>query len=633
MTKPSKFVNLHSHTNKSMLDALGEPKEHLDFAVENGMDAMAITDHGSMNSFPHCQEFQDKHKGSFKHIAGVEAYYIPSLADWEVQKKQDEERKAQEKIDKKKVKKESKDDSNQEESDATENEEDSKDLTKWFDPIKRRHHLVLLAKSSTGLKNLFNVVSRSAIDGFYRFPRVDAKSLKENREGIVASTACIAGPLSWELAKEFSSEFRGEDLNASILDDPYKMERAVKVVSNGLEPLIDALGMENVFTELQFNSLPMQHLTNRALMEVSKRNGLTSIVTSDSHYPRPELWLEREMYKMMGYMGKKEFDPELLPKDKTQLKCELFPKNADQIWEAYKFYGSNFDFYDDEFVSRAIQNTWHIAHDIVGDVKADRALKLPKFIVKDPEHMMNHLIQLCIDGLRQKGLNKNKVYIERMKYEFGVIKALGVASYFITDKAIMDIAGQNMLLGVARGSGGASLVCYVLGITQLDPIKYNLDFDRFISLARKGLPDIDCLDENHIVVCKDENKKLSDIKVGDFVLSEGNYEKVTFVKKRNSKQDEVIYDIFIRYGDFVGAYTCSAEHNFFIDGKKTKAKNLRLGNKIKLSNGGFAKITKLTKSIRHVNFVDISVENKHVFYTFPFDCILKKNKIESTHGY
>jgi DNA polymerase-3 subunit alpha len=482
MTKPKQFVGLHAHTGFSTFDGLGSPEEHIDYAVENGMDAMAFTEHGNMASFPqatlHAKELRKKGI-NFKHIAGVEAYYHPDLAQWEREKFEYEESK---KESKKHIA------ADVEESGA-ENEDETKNVSKWFNPINRRHHLVLLAKSNKGLENLFQLVSKSFKDGFYKFPRIDRKMLKEFGEDIVITTSCVGGPLAYSALTHFPG-VPFDDLKPELMNDKSVFDSIMSKAENVCDELIDAVGRDNFFAELQFNKLAPQHLVNRSILELGKR-GINLIAAADSHYCRPELWAEREIYKKLGRLNYDQINADLLPKDKSALKCELYPKNATQMWDAYKEYCGDYSFYDDAVVSKAIESTWHIAHDVIGNFELDSKMKLPSFVVPKGMTAFHALVEACKDGMRIRGLMGKPEYVQRLKHELKIIKDKEFAQYFLTMKAIIDIAHSSMLVGAGRGSGVGSLVNYVLGITQLDPIKYGLIFERFISPSRVDEPDVD----------------------------------------------------------------------------------------------------------------------------------------------
>lgn len=212
MTSPKKFVGLHSHSGFSLGDAIGTPADHINFAMKNGMDALALTDHGHMNGMSHQLLMADKlnkEGKKFKAIPGVEAYFLPSLSDWTVLKASIEEQKEKDKLAKKAKEliigdelADTKDEldeiaktkapSEEEGGSVSENEEESKSKIK--NPLFQRNHLVLLPKNSAGLSSLFRLVSQSYINGFYRFPRMDFDMLRREAKGnIVASSACVSG--------------------------------------------------------------------------------------------------------------------------------------------------------------------------------------------------------------------------------------------------------------------------------------------------------------------------------------------------------------------------------------------------------------------------------------------------------
>lgn len=485
--KPKNFVGLHAHANSSIFDGLGFPQEHIDFVLSNGGDALALTDHGNMNGYAyaylHTKKLLKEGK-NFKFIGGVEAYYHPNLDQW----RKDYEDFKQAKAELKKVKQESKDD----ETMTVENEDESKDTSKWFNPINRRRHLVLLPKSRKGLENIFAMVSLSHKDNFYKFPRIDNKLLKLYSEDVIALTACIAGPISYSLFYEFR-DIDKNNLNAALLNDQNYLEKAVNVVGNVYDELINALGNNNVFPEIQFNKLSQQHFVNRAILEFAKRNNIKIVATCDSHYARPEYWRDREMYKKLGWLGHDNITPESLPKSKDDLKCELYPKNAEQIWDSYKNYCSDYEFYDDHQVSEAIENSWHIAHDLIGDCEPDVSIKLPSYVVPEEfkDKQFNALLKHAKEGLKRIKKDNDEVYINRLKNELSVIKDRGFELYFLTMGAIFNIASDVCLLGPGRGSAAGGLINYLLGITQIDPIKFGLIFERFLTRQRIELPDID----------------------------------------------------------------------------------------------------------------------------------------------
>ncbi len=510
---PKKFIGLHAHSGASVSDGLGPPKDHIDFVLENGMDAWAETNHGHCNSFANASLYAKKLKAKgvkFKYIPGAELYVHPDLDQWRREKQQAEDAKLLAKEEKKLAAKqrekviteiERKTDENDETIEMTnsmtiENEEETKS-GKTFNPINRRHHIVVLPKNSVALSKLFRLVSKGYTEGFYRFPRIDLKMLKEISNGendLIISSACLGGFLSYSVFEQLR-QIPFESLHSSLLDDASILGKCVTAVANTFGQYADAVGRGNVMLELQFNRLPAQDVVNRAIMEFAKQNSLTDqlVVTADSHYARPELWKHREMYKKLGYINYSELGPESLPKSIEDLKCELYPKNASQVWAEYNKTKERSPFYteaDDELICAAIERTHDIAHEVIGEVTYDTSYKYPKTA---PEGVTDHqeLLRLCREGMIRKGLHKKPEYIERMKHELGVIKKLKNSSYFVLMAKVMEKARERVLCGVARGSAGGSLVCYLCDITDLDPIKHECRFDRFMSLARTGAPDVD----------------------------------------------------------------------------------------------------------------------------------------------
>lgn len=511
---PTRFVGLHNHTGFSPFDGLGYPDEHMRFCMENGLDGHAITEHGNMNSYAHAQLWvEDWNKANkerpFKYIPGIEAYYHPDLKQWQ----KDIEASEQAKLDKKVAAKLAKEqekletkviavvDENDETEDiemtnalTIENEDETKS-TKHFNPVNRRHHLVILPKNQKGLLSIFAATSKSFLQGFYKFPRMDFSILKEaGKEGnLVVTSACIGGMPAYAVFQELQ-KVKFEDFSEKLLDDPSLLNKCVTAVGNVYGQMVEAVGEGNYFLELQFNRLPAQNLVNRAIIEFVRRNGLTKqlVVTGDAHYYDPDRWKDRELYKKLGWMNYQTINADALPKSKDELKCELYPKNAKQMWDEYLVSKEGTSFYDDELVCDAIERTHDIAHEVIGPVPPDRSPKFPtKLLVPEGTSTFNHLVKLCKEGMVKRGLQDKPEYIERLKEELGVIKQMKNEVYFISYQKIMELARKVTLCGPARGSGGGSLVAYVLYITDLDPLFWDLPFARFLSVYRKGAPDID----------------------------------------------------------------------------------------------------------------------------------------------
>lgn len=514
--KPKRFVGLHAHSGQSVYDGMDPASDHIDYILRNGMDAWALTDHGNMNGFAeaylHTQKL-NKAGANFKFIPGCEMYLHPDLDLWRLDyeikqaaKKGDKEalkalREQREAIATPLTAVVDEDDdpvdvlvgSDESEGLTVENEEETKS-GKFYDPVKRRHHLVVLPRTSEGLQRLFHLVSQGYADGFYRFPRIDYKQLKEAAKGghLMVSSACIGGNLSYEVFKHLQ-QVQFDELKADLYDTPGLAQKIRMGIGNAYDQMVDAVGPDAAFLELQFNKLPAQHLVNRALIDFAKQNGIEDklIVTCDSHYSDPDKWKEREIYKKLGWLNHKQFDPSQIPQSKDELKCELYPKNADQVWETYEYTTREYDFYDDQLVCDAIERTHDIAHELIGDIKPDTSMKLPSWVVPAETTADKELLELCKKGLIERGLADNQEYIDRLKYELTVIRDKEFAQYFLTKKKIIDVAWRHMTVGPGRGSGAGSLVNYVLGITNVDPIEYGLLFERFLDPMRTEYPDID----------------------------------------------------------------------------------------------------------------------------------------------
>ena len=463
------FVGLHAHSVAgSPFDALGYPPEHMDFAYENGMDALALTDHGNMNGLAwqvlHAKKMKKAGK-EFKPIFGCEAYFIPSVAKW---KEEYEE-----------IKNASKKKSDYEaDNSGTTVEDEGASKKKIKSVLNRRRHLILLAMNQTGLQNIFKMISRSySGDNFYRYPRVDYALLKKHNEGVIAASACLGGVYAgnyWE-----NRDTGPDAILGAMRQTTQKMQ--------------DIFG-DRWYGELQWNNVPEQHELNRYIIQMHQEFGIDLISTADSHYYNADVWKDRELYKRLGWLGKGRPDylSDELPVSVEEIGYELYPKNGDQMFESYKKYSEECGVkYDDELVLNSIKRTHQIAHDRIENFLPDNTVRLPDFVVPEGSTAGQTLAALCVEGLRSLGLANKQDYVDRLKHEVNVIEDRGFSKYFLTMKAIADVAVTRQLVGAGRGSAAGSLVAYVLNITQVDPIKYGLQFERFLTKGGSGYPDID----------------------------------------------------------------------------------------------------------------------------------------------
>ena len=471
------FVGLHAHSVAgSPFDALGYPQAHMDFAYQNGSEALALTDHGNMNGLAYQIIHAKKMKAEgrdFKPIYGVEAYFVPSVKEWREEYDRAREDKKAASKDKKEAEKNN-----------AENEGESKGKS---NKLRTRSHLILLAQNQEGLNNIYTLISESFQgDNFYRNPRVDLDLLKKYNKGIIASSACLGGVYA---TIYWNNKDKGEQ---AVLDGMRDMTKK----------MLDIFG-DRWYGELQWIKSKDQHKLNHYVLQMKEEFGIQVISTADSHYPTPRSWKDRELYKRLGilplitkYKDKPDELPDWLspelPEQLEEVGYELYPKNGDQMWESYKEYSRYSDRpYNDSDILSSISLTHEIAFNRIEDFVPDNKVRLPSFVVPEGETATNALIAQCISGLKEFKLHKDNEYVDRLRHELRVIDERGFSKYFLTMKAISDKANEHMLSGPGRGSAAGSLVAYVLGITQVDPIKYGLLFSRFLRSDAKDYPDID----------------------------------------------------------------------------------------------------------------------------------------------
>ena len=471
MTKNSSipFVGLHAHSVAgSPFDGMGYPQEHMDFAFENGMQALALTDHGNMNGMAyqvlHAKRMKAEGK-NFKPIFGVEAYFLPDLKEWrkEYDKAKEDKKRANE------VKQNS----------TMSVEEEGASKRTVNNILNRRRHLILLAQNQKGLSNIFAIVSKAHTkECFFRYPRVDYAMLKEHSEGVIAASACLGGVYA-----------------GNYWDNRDDGEEAILEAMRETTKRMTGIFGKRWYGELQWNNVPEQHDLNKYVLKMKDEFDIDVISTADSHYPSPQAWKDRELYKRLGFLNRPnrpEWMTSELPDGVEEIGYELYPKNGDQMWESYKKYSEECGVeYDDDIVYDSLTTTHWIAHELIEDFMPDDTVRLPGFVVPEGEKPTHALTKACIKGLREMGFGNNMEYVERLKHELHVIDDRGFSKYFLTMKAISDRASKEMLTGPGRGSAAGSLVAYVLGITQVDPIKYGLLFSRFLRSDATDYPDID----------------------------------------------------------------------------------------------------------------------------------------------
>ena len=317
----------------------------------------------------------------------------------------------------------------------------------------RRYHMILLAKNETGYKNLVKLVSIAHLDGFYYKPRIDEELLEKYAEGLICLTACIQG----KIPRLLISNQNAEAENSAI-----KYEKI--------------FGKGNFYLELQHHDkVPEQEIANKKLIELSKKTGIPLVATNDIHYLRKED-AEAQDILMLINTGADPNDPERL----SMLEDNFSMISPEQMAEWFKE------------VPDAIENTQKIADACNFQMELGKT-KLPAFPLPEGKTDVQFLEEICRQGLEKRyGKNPDPKVIERLKYELSVIGKTGFAGYFLIVQDFVNWAKQNrIIVGPGRGSAGGSLVAYLSNITNVDPIKHNLLFERFLNPERISMPDID----------------------------------------------------------------------------------------------------------------------------------------------
>lgn len=315
----------------------------------------------------------------------------------------------------------------------------------------RYYHLVLLAENNHGYENLMKIVSKAFVDGFYYKPRVDMELLQEYHEGIIALSACLAG----EVAKNITRGMYEEAKSAAL--------RYEKIFGKG-----------NFFLELQDHGIPQQQRVNQQLLRMSQETGIALVATNDVHYTYDT---DAEAHDILLCVQTRK-----LLSDENRMRYEggqYYVKSPEEMAELFPY------------IPEVLENTQKIADRCEVEIEFG-VTKLPKFDVPAPYTSWEYLNKLCYDGLKERYSGDLTELEKRLEYELGVIKTMGYVDYFLIVWDFIRFArDHDIMVGPGRGSAAGSLVSYTLGITKLDPIKYNLLFERFLNPERVSMPDID----------------------------------------------------------------------------------------------------------------------------------------------
>lgn len=426
LPSPSDYVHLHNHTQYSLLDGLTRLGPLMDFVKEQGMEAVAMTDHGTLSGT--IDFYKEADGKGIKPIIGIETYVA-----------------ARKHTDK--------------------------------DPVKdkQRYHLILLAMNNTGYQNLMQLSTIANLEGYYYFPRVDHDLLEQYNEGIIALSACMGGEVGdalkqgqFDQAKQIATWYK------SIFGDRYYLE--IQDHGHPKNPLHS--------TE--------QQLINEQVFRIGKELNIPVVVTCDAHYLKHE---DQEAHEILLCVGTGSF----LSDDK-RMSLKDYPLHVTEPEELIARWGTEYP--------EVITNTKAIADRCNVNIELGKIL-IPKFNVPKGEDEKSYLHKLVYAGLAWRYGDKSeeeakKLSVEqaikilpeeiarRAEYELGVIAGMGFNGYFLIIQDFINWGkNKGIVFGPGRGSAAGSIISYALKITELDPIKYDLLFERFLNPDRISMPDVD----------------------------------------------------------------------------------------------------------------------------------------------
>jgi DNA polymerase-3 subunit alpha len=427
------FIHLHNHSHYSLLDAICTPEGLVNAALENNMPAVALTDHGVMYG---AFEFYKKAKAKgVKPIIGCEIYILTKGSMFQKGKESTY---------------------NVVESGFTE----GKNHTNGMESKKKGgyHHLVLLAKNETGYKNLLKLISLGHTEGFYYKPRIDAELLRKYSDGLVALSACAGGVVSAHLVNN---------------DYPQAKEAAI---------IYKEIFGSDFYLEIQNHGMELEKPVLAQMPKLAKELGLKLIATNDIHYLKPEHAIPHNIYLYISTDLSRDKEGKNMEVDLRYGTDQIYFKSAEQMCELFKDY------------PEAIESTLEVADKCNLELPVG-VYHMPNFPIPEESGVKNlddYLVKLANEGLRNKIKNITTEEIDRMNEELDVIKKMQFSGYFLIVADFVKYAkSNNILVGPGRGSSAGSLVCYALGITNVNPLDYNLLFERFLNPDRVSMPDID----------------------------------------------------------------------------------------------------------------------------------------------
>ena len=421
------YVGLHVHTHYSLFDGIATPQEYVDRAAELGMTALAITDHGSLSG--HREMFRAAREKNIKPILGVEGY-------------------------------------------ITEDRFDQRDRDSREGPLDLVYnHIVLLAKNQKGLENLNKLNEIAWTEGFYKKPRIDYEVLEKYKEGIIVTSGCLSGTVAKAIESgELAAAKKQIEWHSKVFGDDYYIE------------------------VMPHNPAEINH----QLLALADEFGVKAVVTPDCHHAHTGQKDIQELKLILNTYSNK------IQKDATFEKSKKFENLKDRLNYLYGERDISFDNFDihllsDEEIRSAMvsqgidrediyNHTNEIADKVVGYNIQDGMDLLPAQY-KNP---YQELSSLAIDGLKERGVYETEGYVDRLQEELSIIESKNFGPYFLVVRNMINWAKkEGIQVGPGRGSSAGSLLCYALGITDIDPIKHGLLFFRFINPERNDFPDID----------------------------------------------------------------------------------------------------------------------------------------------
>ena len=396
------FVHLHVHTEYSLLDGSNKIKEYVARVKELGMNSAAITDHGVMYGV--IDFYREARAQGIKPILG-EVYVAPgSRFDKEAAGGED-----------------------------------------------RYYHLVLLAENNQGYQNLMKIVSTGFVEGFYYKPRVDKEVLRKYHEGIICTSACLAGEVQKYIQRGMYEE-----------------------ACRSAKEYEEIFGKGNFFLELQDHGLPEQKQVNQALLRMSRELGIELVATNDIHYTYAEDVKPHDILLCLQ-TGKRLSDEDRMRYEGGQ----YYVKSPEEMARLFPY------------ALQALENTQKIADRCNVEIEFG-VTKLPKYDVPEGYTSWEYLNKMCWDGFAERYPDDDGHLKDQLTYELSIIQKMGYVDYFLIVWDFIKYARDHgIAVGPGRGSAAGSLVSYTLGITNIDPAKYQLLFERFLNPERVSMPDID----------------------------------------------------------------------------------------------------------------------------------------------